>query len=252
MNNQRSLENLQSCKAAVDTYNATLETNKVIAEYNSGQSAAAGAAKTAWDQRRINKENEIKSWNDNKNNVKRDLMNEENRMGLGACGSNKGCEGGWHWYKNDNRDWLCEQVCQRNEDTAEREASSRVGNPPGAFNEGEPRDKEGSYAHKTQIENNSNIQCCANIMNVADATSVTQSCSQAINSILENPSTIEPTGLNDATGSTGSIIERYFPSLKDYDKKYIYGAFLCAFLLLCLCSCSLVIFALYYDYTSDM
>lgn len=54
------------------------------------------------------------------------------------------------------------------------------------FTDPEPKEKEGDYAHRTQIDNTGNIQCCANILNIniGDATNVAQTCSQEIDQLI--------------------------------------------------------------------
>jgi hypothetical protein len=102
-NNKLSLQNLQSCKAAVDAFQAVLEQNKAIAEYNSNQATAAGAAHNAWSLRKQAAQNDFDDWQNTRGNYsqykdkdfKQDFWsnNCQDRPGGGVCTANVSSNG---------------------------------------------------------------------------------------------------------------------------------------------------------------
>lgn len=186
------LASLKACKDAVTKYQEIATKNEGIASNNALISAQAAKANSEWNARRLAREKSITDWDNDKAATKIRWCALRESMGCGACGTNADCIGDYE-HASDNRcgilNWGCENWCRRKdylcESEALKEVTARRGARPELFNEQEPRDNFGIYAHADQIQNTTTIQCCANVMNVANATDVAQTCDQKIQSLLD-------------------------------------------------------------------
>jgi hypothetical protein len=164
-----------------------VQTNIEITAFNEAQSLEAAAALSVWENRRTQREQSQRDWDNRRNKIKSEKLNEDMYMGCGGCGTNRGCDSGWKWHRNNNgcNGLGCEQVCRRDDNTAQREADDQTrnerGDRPGDFNEAKPEDKKGDFYHKDTMPINSAINCCANIANInGDVSNFAQRCSQQI------------------------------------------------------------------------
>lgn len=190
--NAVSLENLQSCRDATQYYMQVLNINSQIAKYNSEQSAAAGAAYKIWQLRKQVHDNRVTRWqnrtgeyanykdagsvqlrdhvcgacltvpdpnhcNNGEENV--DIISDSNGCGTALCGKRRRCRIPMGPYNAAN---------------------------PGPFTEPMPEAGKGDYSFEVPISNAGNIQCCANIMNIAgNSEDVVQTCSQRIDQLIQ-------------------------------------------------------------------
>lgn len=209
------LQQLKACSEASKELQKVIEQNRLIAEFNSEQDKKQGLAHVIWGKRKKEREDLQTAWDDRRLQIKNSLLGEEIAMGCGGCGTNRKCDGGYSAKREQGCGFLnmgCEQICNRNDSTADREATQQVTNEkgprPANFNEPEPRKNQGDYYHKNVINVPPiNVQCCSNAINVntagqssAELQNISQKCNQEIEQKIQNlQNTTQPIGTQVAT-----------------------------------------------------
>lgn len=192
-----SLENLKSCKAATDKVMSTINTNTAIAKFNSDQSKAAGAAHDVWANRKREFEDKLNRWSNRSGEYDVYRLNRENRS-RDRKETGEGVNPQNHWCTNDfGNGWEVDgrlvnvfnvgrMSCRKTQAQLDLEEQDYRNAKP-SFTEPEPKDNQGSYAHQTPVQNDTVIQCCANILNMkGEATNVVQSCHTALETQIKN------------------------------------------------------------------
>lgn len=205
-----ALEDLKACKDAVEQYKRILLENEEITKRNAEKTAQYRAAHSAWAIRKKSNEDAQASWDARKTQIFNG--NQESRE-WNACVASWEADAGKHddWCRNDfGHGWFhsgktgyrCglqnKGICSKTDEKRWQEATAQVtaerGARPANFNEPEPRDREGIYAYDPQVQNDGQVQCCANILNinVGDANNVKQTCSQQIQIAIDNYAAAPP------------------------------------------------------------
>jgi hypothetical protein len=188
-----SVQELEACKKASDALATAVQTNIEITNFNENQSRAAAAAIAVWDNRRVERENAQRDWDNRRNQIKSEKLDEWREGGCGGCGTSGKCDGGgWHEDHVARCGWLnalCNRKCKRDDGQAEKEANDQTrnerGDRPSNFNEAKPVDGQGDFYHKNLMPTNTVINCCANIANISgDVSNFAQKCSQQVNQQL--------------------------------------------------------------------
>lgn len=239
-----SLDFLKRCLDSSKLLQKTINDNKVIADFNSEQSAGAGAAKVIWDNRKQAHEN---TNNTNITNHRNFLVNnwidhcvDTNIYGCGDTGS-LNCPSGWERYDQTCIDsgncapWnRYSRIirCKRNAQTIESELNTWKTANIFPFNEPEPKAGEGDYYFRDPIEIPPvNIQCCGNYVDInSTGTSsvslegIQQNCNQSIEqsifqieqSLTTTPSsssttTILPSSTTTSTANSSRVTNSVTP-----------------------------------------
>jgi hypothetical protein len=237
MSKDLTLAQLQACLDTSELLDKTIKENKAIAEFNSQQSAKAGAAKVIWNNRKEARENQILNWDNNKGEYsefqtqKNQLLNEEREFincvewisvkNDSFCSNDYGS--GWNRIAGSEAQYNCrwgqgKSKCKRSTDKANQEFNTWKENQsikrPNTFNEPEPKEGEGDYYFQKVIELPPvNIQCCTNYTNVnatgqslVSLENIQQSCNQQIEQTiaqlqLTSPPTTSPSTTSPSTTS---------------------------------------------------
>lgn len=204
-----SLENLKSCKDAVETYKKYLDENNEVKKYNDEQDNKYRAALTAW-QKAVDIETDLKKRFKGKYSQWKGY-NDDDEFRLGCkCGPYlgletpdfpdkfpQGCEGAarakgkirYNEYKRSYNDmecnkgttWCLDWSCKRPKDVIDR--LTKEYNDAFFYTVPKPEQKKGEFVHKNQTTLGGNVQCCANIMKLTgniNAQDVYQQCEQEI------------------------------------------------------------------------
>jgi hypothetical protein len=239
---QVSLENLQSCKEATQYYLQALNVNSQIAEYNSAQTAAAGAAYQVWQQRKRAHEDKVTRWQNKTGEYEKHKMAGEVVNGDAACKLSKepnNCPPGQSHVEiitDGDCSWLNPRRvrrCRINDDEYQRDR-------PGSFTEPIPEAGKGEYSFAQPITNTGNIQCCANIIKVTgNADDVVQTCSQRLDQAIEQKQKQTAPNTNENTNENTNQLDPSFIERVDKRTLTIVGAAL-SFILLLLCIVSII------------
>jgi len=176
-------DNKQDCQSRIQYGICQSKVNDCILAENAKVRTTYDSLKDKAQNDRIRATQAQYDWDNRKNQIKNELLREDKYMGRDGCGINKGCRDvpGWHWAWNNNYvDWgvWCEQVCRRNDDTAETDALTRIINEKGYRPlDGPPTPNEPSYYQLLKL---ATISCCNNIVNIVNGevknTNITQQC----------------------------------------------------------------------------
>jgi hypothetical protein len=251
MSKDLTLAQLQACLDTSKLLDKTIKENKAIAEFNSQQSAKAGAAKVIWNNRKEARENQISNWDNNTGDYssfqdqKNGYLNEEreykNCVEWVSVSDNSFCSNdygfGWSRILGSEAQYNCrwgqgKSKCKRSTDKANQEFNTWKENQsikrPNTFNEPEPKEGEGDYYFQKAIELPSvNIQCCTNYTNVNTAgqsivslENIQQSCNQQIEQTiaqlqLTSPPTTSPSTTSPPTTSPPTTTSKPKPIIQD-------------------------------------
>jgi len=208
---QAGLDTLKTCQKALTVYQSIVDSNKELEKYNTNLQLQLSAAWSVWDQKKKNYESDLRDWQNMTGKFnswgekKRTLENErkdwrncvswdqttpgarngwcEGEFGsgwahLGQTGS--GCT--WGFGKGQCGRTAAEVTRQLDSDGYQRAKPT--------FDDIEPKEGQGLYVFKKYLPNDTNIQCCANIMNTPNANveNVRQSCEQRITQLIQEAS----------------------------------------------------------------
>ena len=165
-------ETLEECKKGIELLRARVKTNGALVEDRNTRykawEARRDAANNKWNEENTNRQNAQRDWDNRKNEIRNHLLAEDKWMGCGGCGTNRGCDGGYQFNRNEMCGGLCQSVCRRNWDTAERDADNWIrgerGHRPGNYNE--PKFSEGAPDPAQLDTTPITVGCCANQTNV--------------------------------------------------------------------------------------
>lgn len=184
-------------------------------------------------------------WDARKTQLRADKLNEDRWMGRGGCGTNRGCDGGWHWVRNQN-DILCEQVCRRNDDTADNEAQQQIIWERGYRPDNGPSDP-GQPSLYQQI-NRATVRCCNNIINIINGqlenSDIVQSCSytSSYSGEASKPDNTPSKKINETYQQ--NIIQQN----KDNSNKNVFNIYLIIMILSILCAICICVILLITDH----
>lgn len=249
-----NVEELKECKRAADLLATAVQTNIEISQFNENQSRSAAAALNAWEKRRMEREREQRDWDNRRDQIRSEKLNEDREAGCGGCGTNQNCDqahgSGWNWNRTSRCgvwDAQCKFICRRSDELATREANDQtrneLGDRKGNFNEAKPENMRGDFYHKDLMPTNTVINCCANIANVTgDVSNFAQKCQQEVDQKLStatnsNTKTLSP---DTITRPISSLKPKKNPSI-DTSVYYIGGGGVLSFSMLSLCFCILLL-----------
>jgi hypothetical protein len=202
------LEYLKSCRESTAKFIQIANKNEEISKRNFEKSTKLSNLVSQWEQEQKVYKNRLNEWETMSgeyaqwDRIKRDLQNEKRNWN--NCIPWNETSAGKHndWCRNDNNgeDWYhagqdgggCtpgfgKGVCQRTNDQVNKQLEIRgYDNSKPVFLKPKPDEtNQPDLAQEEQIRSDTNIQCCANIMNITgNAFDVAQSCQQSIEQTL--------------------------------------------------------------------
>lgn len=193
---------LKACKDASDALKNTITQNLAIQQRNSDKTSQYMSAHSDWSQRQQNYLSKLNNWKTRTGEfasyMKYDGVNRE----FWAKETDGTCWGGENWnaandwchgfankkgYDGENywaKDWgWCDGrwgnfKCKKPDDIVRTQQAAYNAAMP-TFNEPEPRDKEGDFAHESLLPIDANISCCTNVQNIISSKLSNSSLDQA-------------------------------------------------------------------------
>ncbi len=182
----------QACIDALGIYKSTMDSNVAIAQFNSDQSAKAGQAYSEWDKEYQQHLKKFNYWKNRTGEYAR-FAQQEAELRAHRKPTGEGIQPQAQWCMNDhganydaesrsaNGAGVGRMICKYTEQFIRGQVEPGHQAVMPRFDKPAPVDRTGQFAHKTQVDNDVDIQCCSNVVNVSgNASDVYLSCRQAL------------------------------------------------------------------------